>query len=99
MIRAIYLRDAKGVLSKAQLAGFGMVFCACGRYLGQDVVVGLKCWARQEGVPCTRAVESIQRVGDPKYEGTFNVDGSFGGKPDGEASAAVAPAAEEPAGE
>ena len=74
MIRAIYLKDAQGVLSKAQLAGFGMVFCSCGRYLGQNLQVGQHCWSAQ----CGRFVESIARVGDPKYEGTFNMDGSSG---------------------
>jgi len=74
MIRAIYLKDAKGVLAKAQLAGFGMVFCVCGRYLGQDIQVGQHCWSKE----CERFVDSIARVGDPKYEGTFNIDGSIG---------------------
>lgn len=74
MIRAIYLKDDKGVTSKAQLAGFGMVFCACGRFMGQSIQVGQHCWSKE----CGRVVVSVSRVGDPKYEGTFNVDGAIG---------------------
>ena len=74
MIRAIYLKDENGVLSKAQLCGFGMVFCSCGRYLGQSIEVGQHCWSDK----CRRVVDSIARAGDAKYEGTFNIDGSIG---------------------
>lgn len=73
MIRAIYLKSETGVTSKAQLCGFGMVFCSCGRYMGQDLKVGQHCW----GKDCTNTVDSIARAGDPKYEGTFNIDGSI----------------------
>jgi hypothetical protein len=75
MIRAIYLTDPNtSVRSKAQLAGFGMVFCSCGRYLGQNLQVGQHC----HGKDCGRVVVDILRAGDPKYEGSFNMDGSIG---------------------